>query len=341
MIARMLEQLERVARRLNEDPNEKLEGVNQFELRDSGDDRAYFLAQIDGEVKFLPGRHSAPDVTVTLTEAAVNLISGGADLQDPAVLSDLEVSGDPSKIFPVYLLEDDAPAWLEWAAEVSRRDCPIPTSIERVDPTQSAVEAAIAKGAPFVIRAPAGAAPKWTLDYIDKSFGDLPASVVAGTRTVRESLDRIRGGKTVDGAYRAPEAMVADVGVPTFLANKLDGRPKLFLAPPGGVTPAHRDNSPGLAWHLIGRKRWLFLPPSYADRVYIRATEPNAQLAGVDFNAPLDGDRPPLFRDVVPAEVVVHPGESVYIPALWFHQVHQEDLTVSMSYFVVNDSAAN
>ncbi len=337
MLARMLEKLDRVAQRLNDSPSEKLEGVNQFELRDSGDDRAYFLAEIDGCVRFMAGRHATPDVTVRLTETVVDLIAAGADLQDPAVLSDLEVEGDPSKIFPVYLLEDEAPSWLEWAREVSSREVPIPAAIERVEATPEAVQAAIAKGVPFVIRAGQGA-PSWTLDTLERDYGDLPATMLAGARTVRDSLQRIRAGKTVDGAYRAPEAMIRDLGVPAFLAGRLDGRPKLFLAPQGGVTPAHRDNSPGLAWHILGRKRWLLLPPCFADRVAIRGTEPSSQLAGVDFDAP-DAARPDSFKGVRPVEVMVHPGESVYLPALWFHQVHQEDLTVSVSYFVVNDAA--
>ena len=53
--------------------------------------------------------------------------------------------------------------------------------------------------------------------------------------------------------------------------------------------------------------------------------------------SPIDLDRPdferyPLFRDVKVLEVIVEPGETVFLPLGWWHQVTALDVSLSFSY---------
>eukprot|EP00164_Ancoracysta_twista_P038400 GFYU01093303.1.p1 GENE.GFYU01093303.1~~GFYU01093303.1.p1 ORF type:complete len:116 (-),score=28.39 GFYU01093303.1:86-433(-) len=44
-----------------------------------------------------------------------------------------------------------------------------------------------------------------------------------------------------------------------------------------------------------------------------------------------DYEHHPLFQKAHPLHVEVNPGETLYLPSLWFHQVAQDDMTIAIN----------
>lgn len=106
------------------------------------------------------------------------------------------------------------------------------------------------------------------------------------------------------------------------------GPPRFWLGPAGTVTPLHCDYDDNIFAQVWGRKR-IFRSPPHHD-VFLYPSEANAILFGSPFDpeAP-DFERFPLARQAAMIECIVEPGEMLYVPAGWYHQVRA--LTFSLS----------
>ena len=113
---------------------------------------------------------------------------------------------------------------------------------------------------------------------------------------------------------------------PTYFAKM--GPPRFWLGPAGTVTPLHCDYDDNMFAQIWGSKRIFLSPPHHDEFLYPR--EANAILFGSPFDpeAP-DFDRFPLAREACMIEVIVNPGDLLYVPAGWYHQVRA--LTFSLS----------
>jgi hypothetical protein len=168
---------------------------------------------------------------------------------------------------------------------------------------------------------------------------------------------RARVGDYINTAFAADRAMqdmsmgeyldVVDSGVhalPPYLGNlelrELNslchwptyfdkmGPPRFWVGPAGTVTPLHCDYDDNIFAQIWGTKRIFLSPPHHDEFLYPR--EANAILFGSPFDpeAP-DFDQFPLARQATMIEVIVHPGDMLYVPAGWYHQVRA--LTFSLS----------
>ncbi|MDO9368303.1 MAG: cupin-like domain-containing protein [Sphingopyxis sp.] len=99
-----------------------------------------------------------------------------------------------------------------------------------------------------------------------------------------------------------------------------------WLGPRGTLTPWHHDLTNNLLVQVIGRKRVRMAPPWAFDRMK------NSRHCFSDWaNEPLpagpgDADTPPVL------ETVIGPGEAIFLPVGWWHQVEALDLSASMSF---------
>ena len=106
------------------------------------------------------------------------------------------------------------------------------------------------------------------------------------------------------------------------------GPPRFWLGPAGTVTPLHCDYDDNIFAQIWGSKRIFLAPPHHDEFLYSK--EANAILFGSQFDpeAP-DFEKFPLARQALTIECIVNPGELLYVPAGWYHQVRA--LTFSLS----------
>jgi hypothetical protein len=123
--------------------------------------------------------------------------------------------------------------------------------------------------------------------------------------------------------------LLADVGTlpPYCDPSGLAQRSHFWFGPAGTVTPLHHDTVMLFHTQIMGRKRWRFVSPLDTPKVY----NFNAVFSPVDVDKP-DLVRFPRFSQVKVLEVVVEPGETVFLPLGWWHQVTSLDVSLSLSF---------
>jgi hypothetical protein len=211
--------------------------------------------------------------------------------------------------------------------------------------TAAAFQAQARLGLPFLI---SGVVERWPLTALTpqtlrERFGAMPV--------------RARVGDYINTAFAPDRAMqdmsmleyldLVDAGtqdLPPYLGNlemrELNrlchwpsyfskmGPPRFWLGPVGTMTPLHCDYDDNIFAQIWGSKRIILSPAHHDEFLYPR--EANAILFGSPFDpeAP-DYERFPLARQATMIEVIVHPGDLLYVPAGWYHQVRA--LTFSLS----------
>ncbi|MGZ8293404.1 MAG: cupin-like domain-containing protein [Telluria sp.] len=232
------------------------------------------------------------------------------------------------------------------AIKRAARELPAITEVPRIGPLNAAsFRERAAAGLPFVM---SGIVNRWPLSNLTPQtlrdrFSHLPV--------------RARVGDYINTAF-APDRAMQDMSMleylelvaagthelPPYLGNlelrELNslchwptyfdkmGPPRFWLGPARTVTPLHCDYDDNIFAQIWGTKRIFLSPPHHDEFLY--PNEANAILFGSPFDpeAP-DFDKFPLARQATMIEVIMNPGELLYVPAGWYHQVRA--LTFSLS----------
>lgn len=226
------------------------------------------------------------------------------------------------------------------------RKLPTVTEVSRFTTlTRAAFQARAARGIPFMIT---GLVGRWPLCAITphilrERYGDVPV--------------RARVGDYINTAF-APDRAMRDLAMRDYLdlvaadtcalppyvgnleINELNGMchwpgyftkmgpPRFWLGPAGTVTPLHCDYDDNIFAQVLGTKRIFVAPPHHDVFLYTRQANPVLYGAAFDPEQP-DFERFPLARQAALVECIVQPGEMLYVPAGWYHQVRA--LTFSLS----------
>ena len=123
--------------------------------------------------------------------------------------------------------------------------------------------------------------------------------------------------------------LLDDIGtLPSFCDRaQLAARSSFWFGPAGTVTPLHHDAIMLCHTQIVGRKRWRFVSPLQWPLVYNHS----GVFSPVDVDQP-DLVRHPDFARATVLEVVVEPGETMFLPLGWWHQVTSLDVSLSFSY---------
>jgi hypothetical protein len=109
--------------------------------------------------------------------------------------------------------------------------------------------------------------------------------------------------------------------------NRAPGSAKLWIGPSGTVTPLHFDEHSILFAQVYGRKHFKLVPPFDYPLVYPR----DRYYSSVDPEN-VDLTRHPLFERASLMDVVLEPGDSLLIPAGWWHWVRSLSTSISATF---------
>ena len=236
-------------------------------------------------------------------------------------------------------------AAMRGAIRTAARTLPPFTAVPRIArPGGAAFRARAAAGLPFVVT---GLVGRWPLSALTPQ--------VLGER-FGDAVVRARVGDYVGTAFAPDRAMqdmamrdylalqTGDDSLPPYVGNlelrELNGLchwpswfdkmgpPRFWIGPARTVTPLHCDYDDNIFAQVWGEKRIFLAPPHHDEFLYVRQANPMLFGSPFDPEAP-DYERFPLARQAALVEVIMAPGEMLYVPAGWYHQVRA--LTFSLS----------
>ncbi|WP_082439533.1 MULTISPECIES: cupin-like domain-containing protein [unclassified Massilia] len=236
------------------------------------------------------------------------------------------------------------------AIRQAARALPAISEVPRLGRLDSAAfRARAAEGLPFLVT---GVVGRWPLCHLTpqelrERFGEVPV--------------RARVGDYVATAF-APDRAMRDMSLRAYLDLSLDpgrtpsddlppyvgnlelrelnamchwpawfdkmGPPRFWLGPARTVTPLHCDYDDNIFAQIWGSKRIFLAPPHHDEFLYTREANPVLFGSAFDPEAP-DFEAFPLARQAAIVEVVVEPGDMLYVPAGWYHQVRALSFSLS------------
>lgn len=195
---------------------------------------------------------------------------------------------------------------------------------------------------------------RWTPEFLREHFGDLlvdtqmrddltgdrygPIRLEYITRTLGDYIDAITSASETHALAEGYVAQVQTSDIsPRFIENiefpelyTRFHRTNFFLGPGGTRARLHYDDDENLFWQAYGRKHVVLAPPSSAPDLYVTNEWWGDGYSEVDLLDP-DYERHPRLRDVPFYEVTIEPGDLLYIPLRWWHEVTSLDVSVTLS----------
>lgn len=192
---------------------------------------------------------------------------------------------------------------------------------------------------------------RWTPDYLADRIGDTPIEYQGG-RAGAADYEMRKEQHRRQAPFRQFIAMIRDGGNDAYLTawNSAANAPALapleadlghlndYLTPAPGMvwiggegafTPLHFDLTNNLLAQVTGRKHVILIPPSQTRRLAHR-THVFSDVQDVTDEARLK--RYPAARDVLRYEVLLSPGDLLFIPIGWWHQVRSQGFSTMLTY---------
>jgi hypothetical protein len=166
---------------------------------------------------------------------------------------------------------------------------------------------------------------------------------VKARMALAEFMEHLAAYLPVDGApaIAAQCARVSEV-IPGFLdENHLTALPGVvpnFWLGNALTVPVHHDHPYNLACVVAGRRRFTLFAPDQVGNLYIGPLEHTPSGAPISVVHPKQPDfgRYPRYREALASALVaeLEPGDALYIPPLWFHQVEAlEKVNLLVNYW--------
>jgi hypothetical protein len=123
-----------------------------------------------------------------------------------------------------------------------------------------------------------------------------------------------------------------DLGFPDKFLNRDVEQPNgmMWIGPAGTLTSLHHDLTNNLIAQLVGRKRLLVLPASEVGKLY-NHLHVFSEISDLEDPA-LTLARFPRLEHARFTEVTLMPGEMIFMPLAWWHQVRSIDFSVTITY---------
>ena len=193
---------------------------------------------------------------------------------------------------------------------------------------------------------------RWSPQDLRERFGAAPIELEDGrssdptpdmnyerhrrTATMAEYVDRVLAAGETNDIYliannrnlARPELrpLLLDIALPSGYFDPSPGRAArcgaLWFGPAGTVTALHHDTSNILLCQIFGRKRVRLYPPD----------EPRLLAAARGVYSDLDPERDAAGLAGRGLDVVLAPGEALFLPVGWWHHVRALDVSISLAF---------
>jgi hypothetical protein len=294
-------------------------------------------------------RTATPEMPIAPLVDADGPTPAPADIQSPEIAS-----------LKLALAKRD---WLLETTERQRALAPGQAGIERRSgmTSEEFLERYYAIGRPVILQGEMQDWPaltRWSPEYLQGLIGSVPVEYqgrrAASTEFERDKerhrsvmpfdafIDCITGSGDSNDAYLTAYNAASNLAALAPLANDMDTLDKFlvgdpttlqgmpWIGPAGTVTSLHHDLTNNFIAQIVGRKRLKILPASEVGRLY-NDTHVFSRIA--DLDAPdLDLTRYPRLVGARLYDVVLEPGEILFMPLAWWHQVKAMDFSVSFTY---------
>lgn len=195
---------------------------------------------------------------------------------------------------------------------------------------------------------------KWTPAWLQERFGDREVEVQFGREKNRryevesnqhkrrmklaEYCDLVASGGETNDYYMTANNSSRNhaalrelwddiVQIPEYLDGNSPQKGFFWFGPAGTITPLHHDLTNNLMAQVYGRKLVKLIPSWDLPYVY------NEFHCYTDIDAEnVDWGRFPQFQEATVIDVIVHPGEVLFLPLGWWHYVKGLDITMTVSF---------
>ncbi len=249
-------------------------------------------------------------------------------------------------------------AWRVRTRQRQQALSPVLTAVPRIRGPVSAetfLDLFYAPGIPVVIEGLAAKWPavrQWTTKKLARKVGSAeityqggrnsaPDFEIAKTRHTRTMpfdayIDMVTSADTGNDAYItaynnvantvALQPLMGDFGPVPFLDERIGS---IWIGPKGTFTPLHHDLNNNLLVQLMGTKRLFLLPPDETSKLA------NNDFVFSDVHDIMSDDKVAQYPEVLSARcyhVDIHPGDALFMPVGWWHQVEALSFSAMLTY---------
>jgi hypothetical protein len=183
--------------------------------------------------------------------------------------------------------------------------------------------------------------PDSTVGVVPLSNGELDLNPTRGSKleqlSIRESIKAVQSEKLDNGwaiaspIEKFPIEMQKQCPPVSYCASAKFLRGRVFIGPKGTVTPLHQDLFENLYTVVKGCKRIILYPPDSPVYRYSPFSKlPNHAQTDPEFP---DFVRYPKFKEAKPIKFDLKAGETLFIPAFWWHHLRNLEPTIAVSYW--------
>jgi len=194
----------------------------------------------------------------------------------------------------------------------------------------------------------------WSAEHLATRFGTcvVPVAQVADGlvtddpkvgfvhryETFGDCIERLLAPRPADGYPMFPlheflPELERDLRTPAFVPRARWSMHRFWMCAPDTRMPLHMDLPDNVFAQFVGRKRVTLFSPREEGRMYRHPPWSRLpHMSRVDAENP-DLARFPRFAAARPLRCVIEPGELLYIPRLWWHQVRSLEFSVSVNYW--------